>query len=342
MASGFLAIVAAGFGVLGCLNEYETNAPAIAELKSAFTALQAPPPLRPWPERARELEAKLAKSRDQRTLNDLAVALIHIGETKRAIPLLEEVEARFPGEYRTATNLGTAFELDGRVDEAFHWIREGLKRNPESHDGSEWLHLKILEAKLALRSDPKWLESNRASGIQYADADILAPTGPHGGKLSLADVWRSLQRQLRERLPFTPAKDEIVSQLLWDYAEITAHRLHRRRTAARDIYALAASHSAAREGELRRIVAKLNTMLELERADQIRRRNASLTIGLLGIPAAASGVVWLLDRRRVRRQELPQGFASPWLGPASLLIFIISSFFIVVMAFTLLQARPPM
>jgi hypothetical protein len=52
-----------------------------------------------------------------------------------------------------AANLGTALELLGNKEEALHWIREGIRRNPQSHEGTEWLHAKILEAKIAAQKD---------------------------------------------------------------------------------------------------------------------------------------------------------------------------------------------
>jgi len=45
-------------------------------------------------------------------------------------------------------DLGTAYELAGKNEPALRWIREGLRRNPNSHKGTEWLHVKILEAKI--------------------------------------------------------------------------------------------------------------------------------------------------------------------------------------------------
>lgn len=216
MTSALLSFIVAAAGFLGCLNEYDLN--RSKEGAQAVWSLETPKPARPWITVRRELEMKLTRERSKETLNDLAVVYIRFGEIKRAIPLLEEVERRFPGAYRTATNLGTAYELDGRNEDALRWIQEGIRRNKDSHEGTEWLHVRILQAKLALAKDPKWLESHRVSGIER-DPKTGSEQMPDGIPPKI--VWSALQYQLRERLPFTPQKDLIVGQLLADYAELT-------------------------------------------------------------------------------------------------------------------------
>jgi hypothetical protein len=45
---------------------------------------------------------------------DRAVALILSGDYAKGIDLLNQIESSSPGDYNTAANLGTAFELHGR------------------------------------------------------------------------------------------------------------------------------------------------------------------------------------------------------------------------------------
>jgi len=66
--------------------------------------------------------------------------------------MLIGIERWHPGLYATAANLGTAYELLGNVDSAYYWIEEDMRRNPQGHEGSEWMHLCILSAKRAPRS----------------------------------------------------------------------------------------------------------------------------------------------------------------------------------------------
>jgi hypothetical protein len=89
-----------------------------------------------------------------------ADALLHLGNHTEAIVELYRTEASYPEAYLNAVYLGVASELAGSLDSARYWIAEGIRRNPDARSGSEWLHLAIVEARLALASDPRWLESH--------------------------------------------------------------------------------------------------------------------------------------------------------------------------------------
>jgi hypothetical protein len=163
--------------------------------------------------------------------NDLATSLAHTGEAAEAVKLLEEIEAEKPGLYATASNLGTAYELAGDNERALQWIREGIARNPNSHERSEWLHVKILEAKLAMAQDPKWLESHSVLAWEGRPApdrridDTLAENsvaGNRGEKLTAEQVEAALIYQLHERLQFVDPPDAIVGALLLDLGDLIA------------------------------------------------------------------------------------------------------------------------
>ena len=157
--------------------------------------------------------------------NNLAVALIHLGEIKPAIALLEDAERKSPGQYETAANLGTAYELDGENQKALSWIKEGVNRKNESHYGTEWLHVKILEAKLALEKDQNWLKHNSilAMNLQNGDAAQLSAkpvTDFRGAQKPLVEIEDALVYQLHERLEFVPAPDLVVADLLLDLSRV--------------------------------------------------------------------------------------------------------------------------
>jgi hypothetical protein len=138
--------------------------------------------------------------------------------------MLEDLEARHPGLAATAANLGTAYELKGRDVAALAWIREGLRRNPREHHGSEWVHVRILEAKLALKKDPHWLESNTVMGLQFGDAPTpLEPATAadhNGNEISIADANPALDYQLIERTALVAPPDPIVADLFFTAAEL--------------------------------------------------------------------------------------------------------------------------
>ncbi len=157
--------------------------------------------------------------------HNVAVALVHLGRYREAVKILEKTEKRYPGSYATAANLGTTYELLGQNDQAIRWINEGLSRDPESHYGTEWLHVKILEAKIALKKDPRWLERNSVLGIDWDEfnrnpsADISV-TDNRGQQKSAKEIEDALAYQLHERMEFVKPPDPVVAQLLFDLSNL--------------------------------------------------------------------------------------------------------------------------
>eukprot|EP00913_Durusdinium_trenchii_P023356 g21934.t1 len=148
--------------------------------------------------------------------NDLAVAMIHVGRTDEAISILKQIEVEEPGKYETAANLGTACELIGKNRDALNWIKEGMRRNPNSHSGTEWVHVKILEAKIAMESDSNWLKTHTVLGLDFGNE--LIPETP----ADVEETARAITYQLQERLQFVDAPDPIVAELLFDLANLIA------------------------------------------------------------------------------------------------------------------------
>ncbi len=139
---------------------------------------------------------------------DYAVALIFVGRVAEAIKVLVALEAQRPGVYTTAANLGTAYELSGNLEAAVKWIGEGIARNPQSHDGTEWLHVAILRAKLKLRADQAWL-------AQHSVLDVAEAREP-------AEIVRAIEYQLNERLQFVRPSDAVVCDLFYQAAQRVA------------------------------------------------------------------------------------------------------------------------
>lgn len=135
---------------------------------------------------------------------DYTVALIRLGRAAEAIVELEAIERAFPGQYATAANLGTAYELEGRLADALTWITRGIERNPDSHFGTEWLHVAILKAKLKLKDDPAWL----------AQHSVLDEAGPR----SAGEIVLAIEYQLNERLVFVQPEDPVVCDLFYQAA----------------------------------------------------------------------------------------------------------------------------
>ena len=99
--------------LLACANDYVPNTKAITASESLVQDLLTAEVNEPWIRRRERLRKEVEDGGDYKTQNDLASALMHTGEPKAAIPILEEIERTNPGLYQTASNLGTAYELAG-------------------------------------------------------------------------------------------------------------------------------------------------------------------------------------------------------------------------------------
>ncbi|MEQ1763327.1 MAG: tetratricopeptide repeat protein [Pyrinomonadaceae bacterium] len=172
-----------------------------------------------------KVNSKIANLRKDRKIeNRIAVALIHLGQTSKAIEILEKLERAKPGSYEVAANLGTAYELVGDNEKAYEWIAEGIKRNPKSHYGTEWLHLKILQAKQAIKADPAWIENNSVLGIDWKtvgeDLTKISVKDEAGTSRAATEVQTALEYQLHERTAFVKPADPVVASLLYDLGRI--------------------------------------------------------------------------------------------------------------------------
>lgn len=87
-------------------------------------------------------------------------ALLHRGHARKAVQELVETELSFPDAYLNAVYLGLAYEIMGDLKSARHWVARSIERNVDARSGSEWLHLAMIDARLALAKDPEWLRKH--------------------------------------------------------------------------------------------------------------------------------------------------------------------------------------
>jgi tetratricopeptide (TPR) repeat protein len=169
------------------------------------------------------MESSLRSSTSFDDRSDYAVALTYLGRTAEAIDLLQKLESEGPGDYAVAANLGTAYELAGKNHDAKKWIEEAIRRNPNSHEGTEWLHVKILEAKIQQDKDPAYFNNHSVLDLDYRTLVPGAERIPVAGEQrAVKRVHEALQYQLEERLKFVKGSDPVVASLLFDYAAIEA------------------------------------------------------------------------------------------------------------------------
>lgn len=165
-------------------------------------------------ERAQQVTAALAKSDE----------LIRAGKIAAAISLLQDTDQKIPGDARIASGIGTAFELAGNNPEALNWIREGIKRNASEHAASEWLHARIVEARIALAKDPEWFAKNSVLGLDFGrDAVPVAPEilPIEQGRIKGADqLLGQIDYQLTERTRDRQPPDPVLGDLYASAADL--------------------------------------------------------------------------------------------------------------------------
>ncbi len=242
------------------------------------------------------------------------MALIYLGRYDEAIDILEEVERQQPGESIVATNLGTAYELSGNLDRALEWIQTGFERNPESHAGSEWLHVKILQARLELAKDPDWLQTHTVLGLDMGRQAAPAPADvtvvdSRGTSHGAGDIAGAIEYQLHERLQFVSPPDPVVADLLFDLGNILA--LTRIVEQAIPVYEFAREYGVPDAPLLDRRLQHLRALVaanpesgyfdELSRFLRIATRTLASIVAALVFLVIAGVVCWRFTRRKALR-----------------------------------------
>jgi hypothetical protein len=149
-------------------------------------------------------------TKDLDYLSDKGLLLILSKKYDEAIKLYLKIEKLEPNRYSTASNIGTAYELAGQNENALQWIKRAVEIDPTSHLNSEWLHVKILQAKI--------------KGELSYNSDFLLNTHFGSGNEPVSGLQEdeltalhdALYYQLNERVSFIKPKDELVAQLLFD------------------------------------------------------------------------------------------------------------------------------
>jgi tetratricopeptide (TPR) repeat protein len=220
-------------GSFACINEYRT-------LLTGEVIYTDPSSGKVWNREIDSLElrnkskvllAAYKRSDSLQYYSDYAAALTYLGEYQKAKKIYEEIERLSPNLYTTASNLGTIYELIGKPDSALIWIKKSIDLNPESHKGSEWIHIKILQFKLSQSSEIK----NSILGLDFGN-DLL-PSNPN--KYDLEELRNHIWHQLSERTTFVKPQNEIVGNIYFDLGNVLAQ--------TSDVQAALESYAAAKE-----------------------------------------------------------------------------------------------
>jgi TPR repeat protein len=209
------AVLVTGTHAKACIWDADTlvderrGSPAMADV---ILNKEAPKPdVQALQERIARLKAA-PREDDPAWWNDLAGAHIRLGQPQEAVKLLEPAVRRFPDDYGVHANLGTAYHLLGRYQEAEREIARDLEINPEAHFGLERYHLALLQYLVRDREYQsrhvyidEWTEAFLQRGIWLGTPD---------GKLDLKDAKRKRAERVK-RLRESTGADSTLEGKQW-------------------------------------------------------------------------------------------------------------------------------
>lgn len=212
----FLISLAGHLQVNACLNESRVNVRGEQTQDEGYMRLD----IVNHHDRQQEYLRRLASydsswriSHDLNAYTDYGVMLVYLGRYQEALNVFLAIEKERPEWYATAANLGTTYELLGDNEKALRWIQKAVEYDPDSHRGSEWIHVRILEGKLGRRQ----INGNGLLGIDFGD-DVIPATSRSVAELST--LRNELAFQLEERMSFIKGDDQIVGTLLFELGNI--------------------------------------------------------------------------------------------------------------------------
>jgi tetratricopeptide (TPR) repeat protein len=169
-----ISIFPLGNSALACLNGSDL-ADELGVKASAYALIsgQFPKRSRKYSEIRLETYSKLLKTDPQNLdhLNDLAVALIRLGNFELALGHLESALKIKPTYYKTLANLSILHKKAGRFEQALHFQKKALSIKPTGHLGLGNYYLKMLEWRAKAQNQ---VPTKNFLGKPYSEAPVLS------------------------------------------------------------------------------------------------------------------------------------------------------------------------
>jgi tetratricopeptide (TPR) repeat protein len=140
------------------------------------------------------------------TLTDYTLRLIRAGKLKEGLEIFKRLSAKFPKEHVFHAYLGMAYEVNGDNKNALIHAKKALELDRFTHQESQWISIKILEAKIALEKDPGYLKNHSVLSLTMEQKKA-------------EKVASQLLLQVKERFPFFNTPDPIMAELLRDLGD---------------------------------------------------------------------------------------------------------------------------
>lgn len=212
---------------IACINEYRALSGGKIVYKSVTPEFKPSRDLTNKNDLKIKLDQALKTYQENKTIenySDYAAELIYSGKYKEAEKIYKEIESKYPERYITYSNLGTLYELTGRDKDALALISKGYKINPNSHNGSEWIHIELLKEKVKSNgNDNYFLKNNILSNKGIYFGNELEPLSPKDlEKEQLEEIKEELRIQLQERASFVKPTNILVGQLFFELGNMEA------------------------------------------------------------------------------------------------------------------------
>lgn len=130
-------------------------------------------------------------------LNNIAVLYMKAGYYNQSIILLQLLLAKYPEDYIVLANIGTANELIGDNLKALEYLQKALSIDSTSHQGTEYVHVEILKAKIGLEKSEHFLDNRK-----IIETDLVS-----------MQLGLDIRYQLIERAYFIKPINKMMAQL---------------------------------------------------------------------------------------------------------------------------------
>src|SRR5262249_20349041 len=129
-------------------------------------------PASPLRKEYQEAAAKLEKLAKERKLAadeaaDLGALYVRLGGVNKAIDLLRAAQREHPQHFRVVANLGTAWQLQGNLDQALACLEQSVKLVPGKYEKAEQQHLKLVRLRRA--QDKNVQDLDNLLGVRFVD-----------------------------------------------------------------------------------------------------------------------------------------------------------------------------
>jgi hypothetical protein len=165
-----------------------------------------------------EAAARLEKAQDQHSLNpeelaDLGAIYIRLGETAKAVAVLHAAGRRYPHHFRIQANLGTAWQLQGDLEQAADCLQQAARLAPGKLQKAEELQLRLVRLRQRQPKDAQDLDNLFAVPFTGEQSGFEAGKLARGQSSKLPSDAVALVQQLALWLPAD-------GRLLWQLAEL--------------------------------------------------------------------------------------------------------------------------